>query len=105
VPELDVEGRGVAECESSGSGDRLRPQRQERGVLQLAEGPLVRVRDERDRLGCDDGVRTRRVRLVDADGLVGDEQAAALEIRKQAGRVQVVPACTERPIDLPEEAA
>ena len=48
--ELDVVGGGVAQRHARLGGQRLRAQGQERGVLELAEGPLVGVGDEVERL-------------------------------------------------------
>ena len=57
--ELDVERRGVAQRPAVGERVELGVERQERGVAQLPERPLVRVADELDRLGRDDA-RGRR---------------------------------------------
>ena len=56
VAELDVVGGGVLERPAVGDRVELGVERQERRVAQLAEGPLVRIADELDRLGRDDRV-------------------------------------------------
>ena len=56
IAELDVVRRRILELPAFGHRLELRVERQERGIAQLAEGPLVRIADELDLLGPDDGV-------------------------------------------------
>ena len=82
--ELHVVGGRVAQGHARLRGRRLDAQRQERGVLELAEGPLVGVGDELERLGPDDAVGRRCCRQRRVDLLVGDDEAVATQALVEA---------------------
>ena len=81
LAELDVVGGGVLELPAVGHRVELGVERQQRGVAQLAERPLVGIADELDPLGPDDGVRLGALGALDRHGLVRDEPTAGEEPR------------------------
>ena len=67
VTELDVVRGRVLELPAVRHRVELGVERQQRRVAQLAEGPLVRVADELDQLGLDDGVGVGALGTLDRD--------------------------------------
>src|SRR5205085_2923391 len=86
----------------------------ERGVLQLPEGPLVRIGDERNRFRCENAVRRSGVRRYGrVDLVVWDEQPIGHQRVVQAAREEQVVLLREdevhlavqRSVPLEDEAA
>ena len=89
--ELDVVGAGVLESHPRVKGPRLQLEGEERGLLQLGEGPLVRVGDEPDRARADDGHGVGPRGQVEGDVLVLDDQPSTDEPLVQPGCVKGLP--------------
>ena len=100
IAELDVVRRRVLELPAFGHRVELRVERQERGIAQLAEGPLVRIADELDLLGPDDRVGVGALGLLDRDGLVRDEPVTVDEPLLERARLEGVPLRRETALDL-----
>ncbi len=104
--ELDVVRARVAELEPGLDGSSLDLEREQGRGLQLAEGPLVGIRDERDRLGPDDGERDRRIGGErEIDRLVRDQEPGLLESVEESGLGERVPLVAGGVVDLPEQDA
>ena len=104
--ELDVEGACVLEREAGGHRRVLDVQRQQGGILQLAEGPLVGVGDELEGLGADDRHRVVRTgRQVEGCVLVRDQTLGLDQARQQARRLEGLPFLEIRAVDLPQQDA
>ena len=104
--ELDVVGARVPEREAGRDGPSLDVEGQERRRLELPEGPLVGIRDERQRLGADDGHGPRRVGGdLERSGLVRDQQAGRLEAGEEPGALERRPLLGRDAVDLPIQDA
>jgi hypothetical protein len=105
VPELDVVGGRVAERPAGIERLELDVERQQRGVAQLAERPLVRVRDELERFGPQDdpgiGGRGQLLRRLDP----WDQPALLDQRRGKPAPDEGPPVLRERLTDLAEEDA
>src|SRR6266545_1721629 len=74
VPELDVECGGVPQRHPELQSSSLNGEGSQGGVLELAEAPLIRIRDERDRLRAEDSMSPRTCCKGDVDLFVRDEE-------------------------------
>ena len=106
VKELDVVGGGIAERHPAALRLLLGAKREERRVLELGEGPLVRVGDEPDLLRRNDRQRVVRLgREVQGRVLVADEDPLVHEDAGETGLVERRPVVSEGSIDLPIQPA
>ena len=100
--ELEVVGAGVLQHHAVLDGEPLDRQRRQGRALQLTEGPLERVRDERNRLRREDAVAPLAVGRV-LNLVVADEQSALGERPVEAGVDQLVVVGGVAQVDLAQE--
>ena len=84
---------------------QLDVERQEGGVLELAERPLEGVRDEVDLLGADHRARTGRRSQVDGHDLVADQPPVGDQALREPAGEERVPVVDRGLVDLAVENA
>jgi len=106
APKLDVVGRRVAQREPGVDGGELDVQRQEGGCFQLTERPLVRPRDEVQRLRPQHGDGSIRIaRLLDGCRLPRQEPPARHQLGRKRRLGECVPFLGSAFVHLPQENA
>ncbi len=105
IEELRVVRARVTEHEAVLQRALLCVERQQRGILQLAEAPLVRVGDEGHSPRPQHGERVRRGGEAWIGGLVGNEQPVARELVVEARGEEGLEFLAETVVDLAIERA